>query len=83
MEQVIWETFGKHLGSISEASEKHLGDIWETFGETWLAEVAKSGKNMEEQYVIVKINVFRNSSFKILTLPGILKVGVNKYRFLQ
>ena len=34
MEQVIWETFGKHLGSISEASEKHLGDIWETFGET-------------------------------------------------
>ena len=25
---------GKHVGSISEASEEHLGDIWETFGET-------------------------------------------------
>ena len=33
MEQVIWEAFGKHLGSISEASGKHRGDIWETFGE--------------------------------------------------
>ena len=28
MEQEIWETFGKHLGSIPEASEKYLGDIW-------------------------------------------------------
>ena len=34
MEHLVWETFGKHLGSISEASEKHFGDIWETFGET-------------------------------------------------
>ena len=30
----ILGAFGKHLRSISEASEKHLGDIWETFGET-------------------------------------------------
>ena len=28
MEQVLWEAFGKHLGSILEASEKPLGDEW-------------------------------------------------------
>ena len=33
MEHLVWEAFGKHLGNISEASEKNLGDIWETFGE--------------------------------------------------
>ena len=36
------------LGCISEASEKHLGNIWETFGETWLAGVHTRGKTMEE-----------------------------------
>ena len=63
MEHLVWETFGKHLGSISEASEKHLGDILETFGETELPGVAKRRKTMEEQYFIVQISVFRKSSF--------------------
>ena len=38
---------------------------------------------MEEQYFIVNINVFRESSCKMLTLPGVLEVGVTAYRFLQ
>ena len=29
MEQVFWEAFGKHLGSISEAFGNHLRSIWE------------------------------------------------------
>ena len=29
---VIWETFGSHLGSISEPFGSHLGDIWEDVG---------------------------------------------------
>ena len=66
-----------------EASEKHLGDIWEAFGETYLAGVAKRRKIMGEQYFIVKINMFRKTSPEVLTLPGVLKVGVTKYRFLQ
>ena len=43
MEQVIWETFGEHVGSIWGAFRRHLRSIWETFGETYLAGVAKRG----------------------------------------
>ena len=38
---------------------------------------------MEEQYFIIKIYVFRKSPINMWTLPGVLKIGVTVYRFLQ
>jgi hypothetical protein len=45
--------------------------------------VAKRRKIMGDQYCIVQINMFRKTSPEVLTLLGILKVGVTKYQFLQ
>ena len=35
MEQVFWEAFGKHLGSIWETSEKHMGAYGKILGRQW------------------------------------------------
>ena len=82
MEQVVWETFGKHFGSIWEAFRRHLRSIWETSGRH-LAGVANRRKKMGEQCFIIRTSIFRKSSLEVLTLPGVLKVGVTKYNFLQ
>ena len=66
-----------------EASGKHLGDIWEAFGETWLAGGADRRKIMGDQYSIVKTEFLCKSSPIVLTLPGVLKVGVTKYCKIQ
>ena len=62
---------------------KHLGDILEAFGETYLARVAKKGKTRRDQYFNIKIIFFRRDSPKELILPRVLMVAVTKYLFLQ
>ena len=80
MEQVFWETFGKHLESIWEPSEKHLG----TYGrQTQLSGVAEERNFMQITNVITQLHVFCKTYAEVLTLPGVLKVGVTKYRLLQ
>ena len=68
----IWEAIGQHLRSIRE----HMGGD----GETYLAGVAERKKIMEDPYCVVQVIIVRKTSPEVLTLPGVLKVGVTKYR---
>ena len=82
MEQVFWEAFGKHLGNIWEASEKHLGDTWKAFEKTSLAEVDRRRQSMDILYYFKNQYSFRKIIPTLFPPPGVLKVGVTKYRSL-
>ena len=71
MEDESWSRLsGNHSKSIREASEKHLGDIWEAFGETYLAGVPKRARIMTDRSLNTKIHVSRKRSCKLLAWPG-------------
>ena len=68
----------RNLGDTWETSGRHLGDIG---GD--LADRSGQGKKDHGRAIFnFKIYMFFKRSLNILTLPGILEVGVTGYQFL-